>query len=64
MLHRCNYSKAYLRHLINVGEMLGGMLLSLHNITFLIKLMEDMREAIIGDYYDEFCKDFYQKYGN
>ena len=59
-----NYSKAYLRHLINVGEMLGGMLLSLHNITFLIKLMEDMREAIIGDYYDEFCKDFYQKYGN
>ena len=59
-----NYSKAYLRHLINVGEMLGGMLISLHNITFLVKLMSDMREAILGDYYDEFCKDFYLKYGN
>ena len=59
-----NYSKAYLRHLINVGEMLGGMLLSLHNITFLIKLMEDMREAIIGGYYDDFCKEFYENYGN
>ncbi len=59
-----NYTKAYLRHLINVGEMLGGMLLSLHNITFLIKLMEDMRESIIGGYYDDFCKEFYEKYGN
>lgn len=59
-----NYSKAYLRHLINVGEMLGGMLLSLHNITFLIKLMEDMRESIIGGYYDDFCKEFYENYGN
>ncbi len=59
-----NYSKAYLRHLINVGEMLGGMLISLHNITFLVKLMSDMREAILGDYYDDFCKDFYKKYGN
>ena len=59
-----NYSKAYLRHLINVGEMLGGMLISLHNITFLVKLMSDMREAILGDYYDEFCKDFYKKYEN
>ncbi len=58
-----NYSKAYLRHLINVGEMLGGMLLSLHNITFLIKLMEDMRESIIGGYYDDFCKEFYENYG-
>ena len=30
-----NYTKAYLRHLVNTGEMYGAMLLSLHNITFL-----------------------------
>ena len=59
-----NYTKAYLRHLINTGEMLGGMLLSLHNIAFLTKLMGDMREAIIGDYFDDFCKEFYKNYNN
>ena len=57
-----NYSKAYLRHMINVNEMMGGMLLSLHNITFLTNLMANMREAIIGDYFDDFCKEFYEKY--
>ena len=58
-----NYSKAYLRHMINVGEMTGAMLLSLHNTTFLIKLMERMREAIIGGYFTEYCREFYEKYG-
>lgn len=57
-----NYTKAYLRHMINVGEMMGGMLLSLHNITFLVKLMSDMREAIIGGYLEDFTKEFYKKY--
>lgn len=58
-----NYSKAYLRHLINVGEMLGAMLLSLHNITFLHKLMRNMREAIFADAFTEFARDFYSEYG-
>ena len=58
-----NYTKAYLRHMINTGEMMGGMLLSLHNITFLTKLMADMREAIINDYFEDFCKEFYENYG-
>ncbi len=58
-----NYTKAYLRHMINTGEMMGGMLLSLHNITFLTKLMADMREAIINDYFGDFCKQFYENYG-
>lgn len=57
-----NYTKAYLRHMINVGEMMGGMLISLHNITFLTNLMSNMREAILGDYFDDFCKEFYEKY--
>lgn len=58
-----NYTKAYLRHLVNVNEMLGGMLLSLHNITFLLNLTKNLRKAIIGGYLDDFVKEFYAKYG-
>ena len=58
-----HYTKAYLRHLVNVGEMYGAMLLSLHNITFLHKLMKGLRGAILGGYVREFAKDFYLKYG-
>ena len=58
-----NYSKAYIRHLINTDEMLGGMLLSLHNIRFLTKLMEDIRNAILGDNLLEFAESFYARYG-
>lgn len=57
-----NYTKAYLRHLINVNEMLSSMLLSLHNITFLEKLMKDMRKAIFADSFKEFASEFYSKY--
>ena len=59
-----NYSKAYLRHMINVGEMMGGMLLSLHNITYLNKLMEDVRNAINQDCFTEFANEFYVKTKN
>lgn len=56
-----NYTKAYLRHMIKCGEMMGGMLLSLHNITYLIKLMKDIRKAILDDYLSDFVKEFYIK---
>ncbi len=59
-----NYSKAYLRHLINVGEMMGGMMLSLHNITYLNNLMSKIREAILNDSFSEFVEEFYQKTGD
>lgn len=58
-----NYSKAYLRHMINAGEIAGAELLSIHNITFLNKLMKDMREAIMNDCLLDFRADFYKKYG-
>lgn len=58
-----NYTKAYLRHMINVGEMMGGMMISLHNITYLNKLMADIREAIMQDSFTEFCEEFYAKTG-
>ena len=59
-----NYSKAYLRHLINVGEMMGGMMISLHNITYLNNLMKDIRNAILQDSFTEFANEFYKKTGN
>ena len=58
-----HYTKAYLRHMINVGEMMGGMMISLHNITYLNKLMRDMRNAILKDSFTEFCEEFYKKTG-
>ena len=58
-----HYTKAYLRHLINVNEMFGAMLLSLHNITFLHKLMKGLRGAILGGYVRDYAKEFYGKYG-
>ena len=59
-----NYTKAYLRHLITSKESLGGRLLSIHNIRFLIKLTEDAREAIKNDNYNDFKNDFYSRYSN
>ena len=58
-----NYSKAYIRHLFNVDEILGARLLTTHNLHFLIKLMENVRNAIKEDRLLEFRSDFYKKYG-
>lgn len=41
-----NFSRAYLRHLLNVGEILGLKLLSLHNIYFYLNLMRQIRKHI------------------
>ena len=53
-----NYTKAYLRHLINVGEILGGRMLSLHNITYLLNLMKRMQDAIMEDRFLDFIESF------
>ena len=55
-----NYTKAYLRHLVNVGEMTAGMLLSLHNIAYLHQLMRGLRESILGGYVLDYVKEFYR----
>jgi len=57
-----NYTKAYLRHLITTDEMLGGRLLSIHNIRFLIKLTEELRKAIEEDNILEYKEEFLKKY--
>ena len=58
-----NYTKSYIKHLINSNETFGARLLSIHNIRFLIKLTEDLRESIKNDnileYKEEFIKNYY-----
>ena len=57
-----NFTKAYLRHLITSDEGLGPRLLSIHNSRFLIKMMEEIREAIKNDNLLEYKEDFLSKY--
>ena len=59
-----NYSRAYVRHLITVGETFGGRLLSIHNIRFLIRLTEEIREAIKEDRFLDYKREFLEKYQN
>ena len=57
-----NFTKAYVRHLVTSGEVNGGRLLSIHNIRFLIKLTENIRESIRNDSFEEYKKEFIKKY--
>ena len=57
-----NYTKAYIRHLIVSDEMLGGRLLSIHNIRFLVRLTEELREAIKNDSLLEYKENFIKNY--
>lgn len=57
-----NYTRAYVRHLIKADEIMGGRLLSLHNIRFLERLAADIRQAIMEDRYEEFRKEFMAQY--
>lgn len=57
-----HFSRAYVRHLIKAGEITGGRLLSIHNLRFLIRLMERIRQAIAEDRFLDFRKEFYAKY--
>ena len=59
-----HYTKAYIRHLLNQEEMLGGRLLSIHNIRFLIRLTEELREAIKEDRVLEYKKEFLKNYNS
>ncbi|MCI8467439.1 MAG: tRNA guanosine(34) transglycosylase Tgt [Bacilli bacterium] len=58
-----SYTKAYIRHLITADETFGARLLSIHNIRFLVHLMEEIRSAISEDrllaYRDTFVKNYY-----
>lgn len=57
-----NFSRAYIRHLHKAEELLGHTLLSLHNITFLIRHMEQIRSAIIEGRLRDYAKAFLDLY--
>ncbi len=55
------YSKNYLNHLFNTNEILGSMLLTLHNINFYQELMSSIRENIKNGSFDEFHDKYIDK---
>ena len=58
-----NYTRAYIRHLFNANEQFGQRLVSIHNIRFLHRLVEQSRKAILENRFIEFKDEFYVKYG-
>ena len=62
--HVCQtYSRAYIRHLIRAGETFGIRLTTYHNLSFLLQLMEQVREAIRNDRLGDFREEFFEQYG-
>ena len=57
-----NYSRAYLRHLDKVGEMLGARLNTIHNLHYYQQLMQDLRNAIAAHTLESFVSNFYTKW--
>jgi queuine tRNA-ribosyltransferase len=57
-----HYSRAYISHLFRAKEMLAGTLASTHNLYFIVKLVDNMRQAILEDRYDEFKEAFLKDY--
>jgi len=58
-----NFTRAYIRHLFKAGEMLGLRLATWHNLHFLLKLMENVRDAIRNDRLEDFRNEFFGKFG-
>ena len=57
-----NYSAAYLRHLFRAKELLGLRLASIHNLRFVLALMEGIRASILEKRFDAFRRDFLDRY--
>ncbi len=58
-----NFSRAYIRHLFNAGEILAPRLATYHSLYFFSKMMKDMRKAIIDGYFVEWREEFLARYG-
>jgi len=57
-----HFTRAYLRHLLNVGEILGLRMLSVHNTHLFLKVMADVRAVIAAGAFDEFRREFVASY--
>jgi queuine tRNA-ribosyltransferase len=60
----CRRSRGYLRHLFKAGEMLGPILLSIHNVTYYQRLLSDARRAIAEDRFEAFRRDKMRGWGD
>lgn len=56
------YSRSYIRHLLNVGEILGLRLITYHNIHCYLQFMRDIRLSIKEKRFNEFRRDFHDNY--
>lgn len=57
-----NYTRAYVAHLFRSDEMLAGTLASIHNLRFLVRLVDKIRESIIDDTFDALKTSFLNQY--
>lgn len=57
-----HFSRAYVRHLINTEEILGAVLLTLHNVHLLLTLMREMRAAIHAGTFAAYAQAFLENY--
>lgn len=57
-----NFTRAYLRHLLNVNEILGLRMLSVHNTHFYMKLMSDIRANLAAGTFAAFRQEFIARY--
>ena len=57
-----HFSRAYIRHLFKAEEITGGRLASIHNLRFLIRMMEEIRQAILDDRFLDYRREFYARY--
>lgn len=57
-----HFSRAYLNHLVRANEILAHVLLSIHNVQFLIALMNDMRRAILEEEFPDFAQRYLSHY--
>ena len=57
-----HFSAAYLGHLFKAKELLGPRLASIHNLRFILRLMEEMRQAIVEGRFEAFRHEFAQSY--
>lgn len=56
-----NFTRAYIRHLIKADEILAATLISIHNLRFSLRLMENVRKAIEGDRYGDFSAELLER---
>ena len=57
-----NYTRAYIHHLLRAKEYLAGTLCTLHNLHFMIKLVDKIREAMLQGRFEEYRAEFMGRY--